>query len=293
MVDNKEIIKAEIERGLEEETIVPTFSVDSNNCKMISVDLMFIEQTPGAQRTLKEAFVKKIIKEWNEYSIATLILSDRGDGTYAIVDGQHRWTAAVRLGYKDMLCIVHKNLTIAQESAMFTKCQERNAISAVEKFWSDVLQKDEDALMILNIVTDAGLKIGKSKNGGSSSRTIGSVKTLYYIRRRYGAVNLKHTLTLMAKCWTDDSGSKFSGRILAAVSNFFYRHVGEKNLNMVRMLRIFNSTSLTTIHRQIGEMKNFHSTPDEYIIGGIILTQLYNKGLGKAKCLHISKNWMH
>ena len=55
--------------------------------EVIPLDRMFLETY---QRTLQQHKVDKIVKEFDSSKLGVLMVSERPDGRYAVIDGQHR-----------------------------------------------------------------------------------------------------------------------------------------------------------------------------------------------------------
>lgn len=65
----------------------------------VSVRDMFVDPSYG--RRLDPNAVDKLLREWDERALGTLMLSLRPDGRYAIIDGQHRRAGAKRMGLSE------------------------------------------------------------------------------------------------------------------------------------------------------------------------------------------------
>jgi hypothetical protein len=60
--------------------------------------------------------------------LGILDVSDRGPGVvprYAIVNGQHRWSAAGKVGVQFVACNVHEGLTVADEARLMFELDRR------------------------------------------------------------------------------------------------------------------------------------------------------------------------
>ena len=75
--------------------------------------------TEQYQRILNMKNVAGIVKNFDPAKLGVLVVSHRADGTYAVLDGQHRLAALRRLGYDAANCIVLEGMTIRQEADYF------------------------------------------------------------------------------------------------------------------------------------------------------------------------------
>ena len=73
------------------------------------------------QRILNMKNVAGIVKNFDPAKLGVLVVSHRADGTYAVLDGQHRLAALRRLGYDAANCIVLEGMTIRQEADYFRR----------------------------------------------------------------------------------------------------------------------------------------------------------------------------
>jgi hypothetical protein len=77
------------------------------------------------QRDANLPRVARMVAEFDVTRLGVLEVSDRGDGSYAIVEGQHRWLAARRamatpeLPDPPLVCQVHRGLDVAGEANLF------------------------------------------------------------------------------------------------------------------------------------------------------------------------------
>ena len=80
--------------------------------------------TEQYQRILNMKNVAGIVKNFDPAKLGVLVVSHRADGTYAVLDGQHRLAALRRLGYDAANCIVLEGMTIRQEADYFRRQNE-------------------------------------------------------------------------------------------------------------------------------------------------------------------------
>src|SRR3546814_12750149 len=100
--------------------------------------------------------------DWRLFS--SLIVSARPDGSRVIIDGQHRWAAAMRRGDLTHLpCCSFSYRTPEDEARMFiTANRARKAMNRLDDFYAALAAADEDAMEIHRLVADAGLVVSRS-----------------------------------------------------------------------------------------------------------------------------------
>ncbi|WAX58538.1 Lsr2 family protein [Jatrophihabitans cynanchi] len=76
---------------------------------------------PTYQRDLDEPRVAKMSGEYDHTLLGVLEVSERDDGRFAILDGQHRWATVARINgeHAHVVCNVHAGLSIEDEACLF------------------------------------------------------------------------------------------------------------------------------------------------------------------------------
>jgi hypothetical protein len=88
----------------------------------LSVDVLFADHS--YQRELDEIRVQKMAAAFQIALVGIIEVSERPDGRYAILDGQHRWATVrdvtfAKVGPSHVAVRVHMGLTIAEEAALY------------------------------------------------------------------------------------------------------------------------------------------------------------------------------
>lgn len=132
---------------------------------------------------------------------APLLVSRRPDGSKVIIDGQRRWTAAVRRG--DLLQLPRCLFTYdspEDETRMFIVANRaRKPMNRLDDFHAAVAAADEDAVEIQRLVTEAGLRM--ARNTSSTAWKAGEVEFTSSIAaalRRHGPPIVSAALTSIA-----------------------------------------------------------------------------------------------
>lgn len=157
------------------------------------------------QRQLDERRVEKIVRNFDPKILGTLEVSERADGTFAVIDGQHRFAALKAKGRKQAPALVHKNLDAQQEADLFARLNmTRKPLSAVQRFKAQLFSGDERATDISRIVTDAGFRIIE---GGASIGDITAVAALERSYKAYGADTLATAMKNISDLWYGEESS--------------------------------------------------------------------------------------
>lgn len=138
----------------------------------VPVEDLFVD--PSYQRTLDEKRVDRIASEFDPALLGTLEVSAR-NGRSAVFDGQHRLAALRKIGRRSAPCIVHKELSVADEARLFVQLQtERKALPPLDRFRARIVAGEEQAIAIERIAKAAGYEV----SGNRTTSSIGAVTAL-------------------------------------------------------------------------------------------------------------------
>lgn len=104
------------------------------------------------QRRLDQRKVEKIAAEYNPDAVGVITVSHRDDGTYHVIDGQHRAAAIRALGDDTVVCRVFHGLSIGEEAAMFRLLNNTNKPQQLDLFRVRVIEGDTVAVAISDIL---------------------------------------------------------------------------------------------------------------------------------------------
>lgn len=175
---------------------------------------------PSYQRSIDNAGSRRLIAsiaasfDWRLFS--SLIVSARPDGSRVIIDGQHRWAAAMRRGDLTHLpCCSFSYRTPEDEARMFiTANRARKAMNRLDDFYAALAAADEDALEIHRLVTEAGLVVSRSMSvGARKPAEITFTSSIATALRRHGDQVVSAAFTSMAEA--------FAGTVVAQGSSVF------------------------------------------------------------------------
>ncbi|MBT2185543.1 DUF6551 family protein [Sphingobium nicotianae] len=191
--------------------------------KMPSIEWVHTVQLsvdPSYQRSIQNESSRRLIAsiaanfDWR--LCAPLVVSRRADECLIIIDGQHRWAAAMRRG--DLLqlpCCVFCYGTAEEEARMFILANRaRKAMSRLDDFHAAVAAADDDALEILELVTQAGLTVARTVSSlGGRANEVAFTSSIAHSLRRQGPQVVSAALTTMAEAFPNQPlyGPLFSG----------------------------------------------------------------------------------
>jgi len=171
------------------------------------------------QRTLDEKRAQKIGEQYVPALFGVVVVAQRNDGVYYVIDGQHRVAGLVMSGHQDMEIAVqvHRGLTQSEEAMMFYELNMgRGNVRAFDQFKARVVGREPIATTIVGILTDLRLRAVPSacKNG------VSGVTALESVHQRFD--NLVPTLTVL-KCWSNAKNGDYMAydkRLILYVGTF-------------------------------------------------------------------------
>lgn len=183
---------------------------------------------------------------------APLVVSRRPDGSKVIIDGQHRWAAAVRRGDLPHLpCCLFTYDSPEDEARMFIVANRaRKPMNRLDDFHAALAAADEDAVEIQRLVTEAGLRM--ARNTSSSAWKAGEVaftSSIATALRRHGPAIVSAALTSIAEAYEGRSLTYGASIFGALIKLFANPPEGFEPDDLVPSLRHFDMASLGEIVR--------------------------------------------
>lgn len=167
-----------------------TKSVDLNKC--------IVDRT--YQRDPDQNNINRIIRRFNPNFIRTPMLSHRGRGVYAIINGQHTIAAMKALGYQDYTCEVFEKLKLEDEADMFVATNSPDMQKGVKgwaNFKAALVAGHVVEERIKFIIESQGLKIGLNCEPHPDFTTPGVLRALYVKR---GELVFTRLINVLAVC---------------------------------------------------------------------------------------------
>lgn len=156
---------------------------ENSEVRYLSADQLFVD--PNIQRRLKAARTNKLRGKFNPAMMGTLTGSWRHDaGKAALVDGMHRYIAALDAGYEGLFLVnVHRGLTTAEEVDLFLALNDTEKVGALDMYRVRVNGgNDPVATALEKIITDNGWVVSGSKKGGKNDfAAVRALERIYLI----------------------------------------------------------------------------------------------------------------
>lgn len=212
--------------------------------RKISVDELNISD--AYQRTIVPARVNRIAKNLDQDAFGSLTVGHRRDGSYWVVDGMQRLTAAKKLGIAMVPCDVFDSDGPEHEARVFRlKNKERTNVSAGVLFNAQLTEGDFQTRDIVSVVSQAGLKVRVREDGGAGWPYIKAVKALERSYQRVGREGLSLALEILCDVWPGEDCA-IQGDMIEGMCMFIKDNSGFDRQTLTDKLRV---KSVTTVVR--------------------------------------------
>lgn len=164
------------------------------------------------RKVINKGHANKIAREFDPAGFRYLTVSRRDNGSYVVVDGQHRMAALRILGHDDgtlVPCDVRQGLNLQQEAALFRLLNTMKKPGALDGFLVRVVEGDPVANDITRIAANAGWEIGTTNPGHIAA--VDALESVYSGRGLRRCTKgpkpeaLKATLQIISIAWGTDA----------------------------------------------------------------------------------------
>ena len=197
------------------------------------IPLAHLTVDPEVQRGLDKIRVDKLVADYRSDALGVIVVSDRGDGTHHVIDGQHRVAATQAAGYGDraVKCLVYKGLDLAEEAAMFRRLNNSRAVQALDKFRVRVIEGDPVAVRLNTMLERNGWRVLQSKDDGAFA-AVHALETVYRGTRGGPTENIEvceKLIAVVSAAWDHDADGVRS-EVLMGLGAVLTRHQHEVDI---------------------------------------------------------------
>lgn len=241
-----------------------------------------------AQRKSDPKRVEHLLSNMEPELIGALHVSQR-DGSFYIMDGQHRYLALREWIGEDwpkeqLRCQIYSGLTEAQEADVFLRLNDIKAVGVFDKFEKAVMAGREREVTISKIVNNCGLKITRIKKDHEGS--IAAVSSLGRIFDNYGAVVLANSLKISSGAFGDIGLEGFAVEGVALVCHRYGKSL-DSALAIKALSTVRGGITTLTTRTNLARQKYGRSRP---ICFASVMVDVINNGLG-ARSKSRLPNW--
>jgi hypothetical protein len=185
---------------------------------------------PDINRPLTRERVTKIAADLDPNAIGVLTVSARPDGTYVLLDGQHRQAALRAAGWlssQPVPCDVRHGLTRAQEASLFVKLNNTAKPLAVHRFLRRITANEPVATCIAKIAAEVGFTVS-AHHGDGLIKAVAALERVYLgigeARKRGPFPDvLRATLQVLSQAY-GHTADAVNGHLIGGVGLFLLRY---------------------------------------------------------------------
>lgn len=236
------------------------------------------------QRGLKQARVEELAKNWDADGVGVITVSRRelkpGVTGDFIVDGQHRWAAAKRVGQAKIRAEVYTDLSRSDEAALFRVRNNTKVVSTYDKFRVRLVEGDKVALDLERMLNDNGWFVRVNRFQGHGSFTaIGALEWVYHGAERAEADTpfaAQQTMEILTAAWGTGELDAVRSDIVKGLGVFLVRYAGNLDLHkVINELQKYSGGPLK-LSGDAKLLRSYRSMPVPDAVA-MVLTGLYNK----------------
>lgn len=173
-------------------------------------------------RSIDIAYAKSIAADYKDAIFGTIVVSQR-DGTYYIIDGQHRVYAANAIGLPHVHCEVHEGLAYEDEATLFVALnRNRKGLCTYDYIKGLYEAGDPVVIGMYNTAEAAGFQVSKQVGTGK----IAATRSLMNLYKKCGQETTGEILTVLRLAWAGDKDS-LKGDMLDGMRSLFTEYGSE------------------------------------------------------------------
>ena len=241
------------------------------------------------QRSLSMPRVTRIISRFDVAKLGMPVVSRHDDGSFTVIDGQHRVAAMRTIGVREVRCIVLEGLTLEEEADFFrTQGVDCRPLNALDKFNAGVIAQDPHYVAIDALLKKYDFRVTHQ----SGCRCIAAVDSLSRIVSMFSFKVLDQVLAYISAAWPTDA-TIVRREMLAGLAEFVSRF-GEGVPVMTFAAQMQDKHPSAMLYEFQGRMngrataRSSFNRMNRYVFCGVLVDS-YNKGMPKNRKLTL--NW--
>lgn len=178
-------------------------------------DLTFDE---GFNREVDRAWVRRLVADLDSRAVGAIVVTQRTNGTFVVVDGQHRVRAVLEKWGPNatVVCVIHQGLSRAEEADLFYRLNLRRGLKAYDRFRAEVVARHPAAVDIVATLEERGLEYGR----GTGVKVVAAITAL---EDAHDLGVLGDALTLLSDAWGYAKGT-WDGYLIGGAALFLSRY---------------------------------------------------------------------
>lgn len=173
------------------------------------------------QRPLQR-HVRTIAKGWKDDKCDPLMVNYRNDGFFYVIDGQHRYEAALMRGIESLVCVIFVGLTIKEEADLFTEQNEgTKKLSPYDTYKANLCRGEAIDTQIQEACNNYGIRVEKA----NLVKTLKSVTAARSIVKSYGKESLDWIFNLLQDCGWNNFKETYTADMMQSLNNIRINYI--------------------------------------------------------------------
>lgn len=230
----------------------------------------------GYARPLSLRRMTKLISEFDRQALGVLLLSMRPDGTFACIDGQHRWEACKFKAVPTIDALVYIDLSLEDEARLYRKFGDYLKQTPLDKYHAALAEKVPDYLYIQRILSDRGLFVPIQPSDAANA--VVAVEALLKVSRTYGPTVFESTIDLIHNAWNGEHRA-YRGHIIQGTAMFLARYATSPKYASNRLISRMTTQGMSTVERRANSIKDAVLGSNPHAAWGQALVYVHDKGI--------------
>ena len=240
------------------------------------------------QRDFRPSRVKEIADKFEPGACGDLLISQRKNGKYYVVDGNHRLQALrmPKLNAKEWTCNIYTGISIKDEAKMWElRNSKRKCMVSGEQFKARLLQGHKMEVETAKICGELGFSLYYGTGRPRGEKIIRAFTAMKWIYEKGGRRALKNVLDIINWSWPSGASKATDGRLFKGLHIFIEGRESAIDVNRL-CKKLSREKPVDILHSatRAGEVLKLkiHQLVEREI------KLIYNKGLGKTRELKAS-----
>lgn len=210
---------------------------------------------PSYQRELNEKRVQAMANQWSDRLADAITVSAR-NGSWYVIDGQHRLAAARLAGVGSMAAVVHVGLAPSEEAGLFADLNTLARRPTANQIFKARLEAgDESALSIRAACQQSGVTLDLANSGGMAkvphvTRAVAALERAY---EAGGARLVRQILLTLRTAWPEDHRALEATPIFG-VGGFITTYERHPRYDFPRIARKLGEKSASVFIRRVTDL---------------------------------------
>lgn len=240
---------------------------------ILSLKDLIVDQT--YQRPPQEAFVEQMIAEFDDILVGVLDVSERKDGTHAILDGAQRFEALKK--YKSTVwCSIYTGMSIKDEAMFFyRKNRNRRSVHPFYQIRALMVTGDRTAIAINRIVESEGYKLAVGGIPDDAITAIRAVEDAYSMNSLQRKESLSPTMHVLRQCFFGRKSGK-EGELIRGLGKFF-QPFADDEIDMPWLIDVLSGQNPQVLIGRAADKAAVGRQPRAYHLA-VDIVNIYNRG---------------